>query len=370
MIFLFFLLYFSFASKHYIYDYPFKPYESSFNSNKYLYSPTKKPNINSEIKDIIKENSKNLCSPNPFEYEGNSQFNTNNLPGFFTHWSKHLKFEESTSKMEILNQTLAKNEETFAWILKNLLIFSPSKILWQTSYLKSFFLSIMQSVYTSTSTVSSLSNYSLRPEKQMSKDHTVKESNEGGNYNATPKNTKTSKKNKTLTTVGGNLVQVFEKDSSTYNKKDLSGVAFVWGQNVEGQLGVIIDGEEDQNNWNPNFDKKLKIMNPRLLLPLKNTIIKSVACGYTHSIAITINQNVLAWGSNKSSQLGLGPNTPSNVTIPTQIPKLENIIQVKLKLMLYSLIIIFFRSLVDMNIQLLWIRMVMYFLGVKVKEVY
>ena len=193
----------------------------------------------------------------------------------------------------------------------------------------------MQSVYTSSSTVSSLSNYSMRPERQISKDSGNNASNvnngsnyhEGG-YNATPKNTKSSKKNKTLNAVGGNLVQVFEKDSSTYNKKELSGVAFVWGQNTEGQLGVIIDGEEDQNNWNPKLDKKLKIMNPRLLLPLKNTIIISVACGYTHSFAITINRNVLAWGSNKSSQLGLGPNTPTNVTIPTQIPKLENIMNV------------------------------------------
>ena len=132
----------------------------------------------------------------------------------------------------------------------------------------------MQSVYASASTVSSLSNYSMRPERQMSKDpiNNASNSHEGG-YNATPKITKSSKKNKTLNLVGGNLVQVFEKDSSTYNKKELSGVAFVWGQNTEGQLGVIIDGEEDQNNWNPKLDKKLKIMNPRLLLPLKNTII-------------------------------------------------------------------------------------------------
>lgn len=283
--------------------------------------------MSNEIHNIIKEASKNLQSPNPFD---SIELNES-LPSFFTHWTKHMKFEESTSKMEILSQTLVKNEETFSWILKNMMIFSPSRILWQTSYLKSFFLSIMQSVYTSTSTVSSLSNYSMRPEKQGIKDsNVVSQSNEGiNNYNnATPKNNKSAKKTKIINTVGGNLVQVFEKEGSTLCKKELSGVAFVWGQNVEGQLGVIIDGEEDQNNWNPNFDKKLKIMNPRLLLPLKNTVIKSVACGYTHTIAITINLNVMAWGSNKSCQLGLGPNTPNNVTIPTQIPKLENITQV------------------------------------------
>ena len=123
-------------------------------------------------------------------------------------------------------------------------------------------------------------------------------------------------------------MQVFEKESSTFKKKDATGLAFVWGQNVEGQLGIVFDGEEDENNTNLNFNKKLKINNPRLLLPLKNTIIRNVACGYTHSVAITINYHVVVWGNNKSSQLGLGPESPPTVTIPTQIPKLESIVQV------------------------------------------
>lgn len=320
---------------HYIYDLPFKPYETTFNSNKYLYSPTKK-NMNSEIKKMIRENSKQLSAPNPFDYIiSPEKKNNDNLPLFFSHWTKHLKFEESLSKMEILTQTLNKKEEIFSWILKNVMIYNTSQILWQTSFLKSFFLSIMQSVYSSTSTVSSLSNYSARPDRQSKESSHI---NNEGNVNGTPKNTKSSKKTKPINSSGGgNLVQVFEKDSATYKKKEISGVVFIWGQNMEGNLGVF-DGEEDQNNTNPNFDKKLKIMNPRILLPLKNTIIKTVACGYTHSIAITVNQNVLAWGSNKSCQLGLGPNTPPNVTIPTQIPRLEHIIQVKFKYLLNKLI--------------------------------
>lgn len=280
--------------------------------------------MSSEIKKVIKETSKNLSVPNPFDYASSNEVNS--LPLFFTHWTKHLKFEESASKIEILTQTLNKKEEIFFWMLKNIMIFNPSQIYWQTGFLKSFFLSIMQSVYSSTSTVSSLSNYSGRPDRQ-SKDQNsnVQQSYEGNN--GTPKQTKSSKKGKQINVSGGNLVQVFEKDSSTYKKKEISGIPFVWGQNMEGNLGII-NGEEDQNNTNIGYDKKLKIMNPRIMLPLKNTIVKSISCGYTHTIAITINQNLLAWGSNKSFQLGLGTNTPQNVTIPTQIPKLENIIQV------------------------------------------
>lgn len=38
---------------------------------------------------------------------------------------------------------------------------------------------------------------------------------------------------------------------------------------------------------------------PRLLMQLKDSIIVSIACGHTHTLAITINQNVIAWGNNK-----------------------------------------------------------------------
>ena len=52
-------------------------------------------------------------------------------------------------------------------------------------------------------------------------------------------------------------------------------------------------------------------------MPLKDSIIISVSCGFTHSMAITLNRNVLAWGSNKSMQLGLGDNVGNYVHIPT-----------------------------------------------------
>ncbi len=43
----------------------------------------------------------------------------------------------------------------------------------------------------------------------------------------------------------------------------------------------------------PNFNKKLKVFYPKMVTPLKDSIITSVSCGHNHSIAITINRNIL-----------------------------------------------------------------------------
>jgi hypothetical protein len=32
----------------------------------------------------------------------------------------------------------------------------------------------------------------------------------------------------------GNLVSIFERDSSTFSKKEIIGAAYLWGQNNEG----------------------------------------------------------------------------------------------------------------------------------------
>ena len=229
--------------------------------------------------------------------------------------------------MDVLSSTMDKKEEILFWMLKSLLFNVPTSIVWQTSLLKSFMLNVMQSAYLNTSTVSSISNFSGKNERQISINSGLNKSLNMNNDSGTPKQFKNSKKNKGANH-SGNLAQILEKDISTFNKKETSGIAFSWGQNVEGQLGVIYEGEEDGKVKNDGFNKKLRIGNPKLMLPLKNTIIRSVACGYTHTLAITVNFNVLAWGNNKSRQLGLGSDAPSNVTIPTQIPKFENIIQV------------------------------------------
>lgn len=63
----------------------------------------------------------------------------------------------------------------------------------------------------------------------------------------------------------------------------------------------------------------MRIYYPKTIMSLKDTIITNVACGHTHSMAITINRRLLAWGCNKANQLGLGSKAPSQVYIPTMV---------------------------------------------------
>jgi hypothetical protein len=51
------------------------------------------------------------------------------------------------------------------------------------------------------------------------------------NENVTPKTIKFDKKKGAFNSTGS-IIQILEKDLSTYSKKDISGVAFSWGQNT------------------------------------------------------------------------------------------------------------------------------------------
>lgn len=58
------------------------------------------------------------------------------------------------------------------------------------------------------------------------------------------------------------------------------------------------------NVYDPKLNiqsKKIKVNFPKLIVPLKDSIITKVACGYQHSVAITFTGHVLAWGDNSHS---------------------------------------------------------------------
>jgi alpha-tubulin suppressor-like RCC1 family protein len=203
------------------------------------------------------------------------------------------------------------------WMISHMLIFNNTGILWDTAYLKDFILAVMQSSFNGTMSVSSVSSFSMDGKRERSS---------GLEGLSTPKNaTLRFEKKEKRYQQGSNLVQLFEKDSSTLNKRELNGAVYSWGQNNEGQVGTPISNVEEADLAG---QKKMKIFHPKLLNSLKDTIIVQVSCGHTHSMAITITRRALAWGSNKSSQLGLGENAPTYVYIPTVIPELYDISQI------------------------------------------
>uniref|UniRef100_A0A8C3CMM8 Regulator of chromosome condensation 2 n=1 Tax=Cairina moschata TaxID=8855 RepID=A0A8C3CMM8_CAIMO len=81
------------------------------------------------------------------------------------------------------------------------------------------------------------------------------------------------------------------------------GKLWSWGRNEKGQLG--------------HGDTK-RVEAPRLIEVLGNEAIVLAACGRNHTLALTENGSVFAFGENKMGQLGLGNQTDA-VPSPTQI---------------------------------------------------
>ena len=81
-----------------------------------------------------------------------------------------------------------------------------------------------------------------------------------------------------------------------------------FGRNINGQLGELTTEQKIDNC-------------PLLISNFKN--IKTVSCGYYHTIAVKKDGTVWSWGNNEYGQIGIGSTT--NTSTPTKIPTLFNI---------------------------------------------
>ncbi|XP_008307294.1 RCC1 and BTB domain-containing protein 2 isoform X1 [Cynoglossus semilaevis] len=81
-----------------------------------------------------------------------------------------------------------------------------------------------------------------------------------------------------------------------------NGEIYGWGYNCNGQLGLGNNGNQQT---------------PCRIAALQGINIVQVACGYAHTLALTDEGAVYAWGANSYGQLGTG--NKSNQALPTQI---------------------------------------------------
>lgn len=237
----------------------------------------------------------------------------------FTYWTNHLAYSEAVSKVDVINSTLKRSPQLLKWMTMHMPIFQQSGVIWDSGNLRDFYLYILQTSFNNSMSISSISNYSMEKGRDRSivggldSSFTPKSRSRGG-----------EKKDKAFEQAG-NIVQMIEKDSSTFSKKDINGVVFGWGQNGEGQVGTPA-GCIDDNVMSSM--KKMRIYYPKSIVALKDAIIVSVSCGHTHSMAITLTGHLLAWGSNKSLQLGLGDKAPNRVYVPTVVPGMKEVTSV------------------------------------------
>uniref|UniRef100_A0A8C7BXB5 HECT and RLD domain containing E3 ubiquitin protein ligase family member 6 n=1 Tax=Neovison vison TaxID=452646 RepID=A0A8C7BXB5_NEOVI len=88
------------------------------------------------------------------------------------------------------------------------------------------------------------------------------------------------------------------------------GRVFAWGAGSEGQLGI---GEFKEIN-----------LIPRKIKTLTDIKIIQVSCGHHHSLALSEDGRLFAWGSNSHGQLGLGKECPSQAS-PQRVRSLDGI---------------------------------------------
>jgi Regulator of chromosome condensation (RCC1) repeat/Tyrosine-protein kinase ephrin type A/B receptor-like len=80
------------------------------------------------------------------------------------------------------------------------------------------------------------------------------------------------------------------------------GVTYAWGDNTYGQLGT---GNSSAQGYGRSAGSPPLWM-PRRVSALDNVVIAGLAAGRSHTLAVTDDGEVLAWGDNSMGQLGIG----------------------------------------------------------------
>ena len=110
-----------------------------------------------------------------------------------------------------------------------------------------------------------------------------------------------------------------ETDCGVLSLSDLKGAVYIWGSDTRGQLGLSMSPDQ------PHQD--LRLLVPRLLTPLKDEVIREVALGADHCVAVSVEGRAWAWGDNSKNQLGLGPDAPATVSAPSLIKTINGVMQ-------------------------------------------
>ena len=84
----------------------------------------------------------------------------------------------------------------------------------------------------------------------------------------------------------------------------IDGGIVSWGSNEYGQCGTSSSSRASTSD--AGTESEISIWKPRPVRSLRSVSVVSVVCGHHHTLCLTFQGTVYAWGSNSSGQLGLG----------------------------------------------------------------
>lgn len=82
----------------------------------------------------------------------------------------------------------------------------------------------------------------------------------------------------------GSYSQILGKEAGGINKQEMSGVLFSMGTDNYGQLGLDVITMEGQAH-----SASLKVLYPRMIVNLRDEIIKEICCGHSHTLVTNVS---------------------------------------------------------------------------------
>lgn len=188
----------------------------------------------------------------------------------FSHWSNYPQVKKDKALSSASDISLYENEELKTWLLQNLPCFHLGKLFWATISMKTFVNSIhsfhkLISGSFENSIDSELLSKSKKDSGSLERDQIPYPAEDNSRF-----------------------FKLLEIDICSFSSRYSKGVCYSWGTNNQGQLGSIGLAQEGLPLYSQH--KKHVTYHPRLLLPLKNCIITAVACGHSHSLAVTVDR--------------------------------------------------------------------------------
>ena len=206
-------------------------------------------------------------------------------------------------------------EQFYGWLLRYNPMMYQSGTQWSNALIKDFiFCQNQQQMVNSSSSSVVMSHHNLSNHSLSNSGMSLSGEGMGGS------SAQASGKDKRHVHLGS-YSQILGKEVGGISKQDMHGILFTMGTDAYGQLGL----EAITSQVRETHSISLKVLYPRMIIALRDEMIKEVCCGHCHTMAINVHGQVFAWGLNESGQLGLGPDAPAIVRKPLLNPYLSNV---------------------------------------------